>query len=314
MAKHGERAHSKFSASGAERWLNCPGSVALSEGVPDKSSPWAIEGTRAHELLERLMRAAIQNRASLIGSVPATAYPREMVSHATAAANFMLGLHNRTPDSELLVETRVHLKFIHPEMFGTFDGAVIDYFGTLHVFDFKYGSGHAVSATKNVQMIFYALGLAYAHHWNFKRARVWIIQPRIKGYDGPTYWEIPIMELKKYVDVFTRGVEQVEKFPDKYVAGPWCHWCKAKTKCPLKREVKFDKARTVFQQHDEREGVIDAKEENDEENFRDEKEETGRKEEKARRRKDRCRCGAPSPHAEDYDRYQGERCARCIPF
>lgn len=41
-------AHSKLSASGAEKWMRCPGSIAMSEGLPDASSAAADEGTAAH--------------------------------------------------------------------------------------------------------------------------------------------------------------------------------------------------------------------------------------------------------------------------
>ena len=40
--------HSKLSASGAEKWMRCPGSIAMSEGLPDTSSAAADEGTAAH--------------------------------------------------------------------------------------------------------------------------------------------------------------------------------------------------------------------------------------------------------------------------
>lgn len=244
---HGERAHSKFSASGAERYFECPGSVELSEGMPDKGSVWSIEGTQAHELLEEIMTVMIAAGSTRIYYPQVRrGIPKEMVFHGTNAANFIMGLHAKTPGSEVLVETRVYLKFIHPEMFGTFDGAVLDHFGTLHVFDYKYGAGHAVSPIKNLQMIFYGLGLAHLYDWNFKNVRLWIIQPRIKGYDGPIFWDLSIMELKSYVDVFRRAVERVLDNPTLYKEGPWCHWCKAKSKCPLKNEARAEKAVNIF--------------------------------------------------------------------
>lgn len=242
--KHAERKHSKFSASGAERWFNCPGSVELSEGLPDKDSVWSIEGTQAHEVLEALMRASIAGTDGPIRL--AKPVPAAMIAHGTHARDFILRLHAKTKRSEVMIETRIHLSFIHPEMFGTFDGAVLDHFGTLHVFDYKYGAGHAVSPVQNLQMIFYGLGLAYRYSWNFKRVRLWIIQPRIKGYDGPLFWDLDIFQLKDFVRVFTHAVRQVEKYPKKYVEGSWCHWCKAKSKCPLKQEAKLDKAMAVF--------------------------------------------------------------------
>lgn len=240
------RAHSKFSASGAERWFNCPGSVELSEGQPDKSSKWAEEGTLAHEVLEYTMLREIGHPASIDKEYPKGKVTIEMRDYGRAATKFIVDRWRKLPDSGIKVETRIYLKFIHPEMFGTFDSAILDYFGTLHVFDYKYGAGHAVSPTKNLQMIFYGIGMAFKYHWNFKNVRLWIIQPRIKGYDGPTFWDVPTFELKKYVDIFESKVEQVEKFPNKFAEGPWCWWCKAKAICPLKLKAKQESCITIF--------------------------------------------------------------------
>jgi hypothetical protein len=246
---HSERAHSKFSASGADRWFKCPGSVELSEGLPDQSSPWAEEGTRAHEVLEKILLAAIESKRCGIAAVPTNVdpkAPREMITHGLSAANFIGSLHVNTQGSDILVETRIRLDFIHPQMFGTFDGAVVDHFGTLHVFDYKYGAGHAVSPKGNLQMIFYGIGLAHQYGWNFKRVRLWIIQPRIKGYDGPMFWELTLPEIQTYVGEFRAAVDRVEKMPGQFFEGQHCHWCKAKSICPLKREEKINKAKSIF--------------------------------------------------------------------
>ncbi len=241
-----ERAHSKFSASGAERWLLCPGSVALSEGQPDRSSVWAEEGTQAHKVLETILRGVIKYN-TLVAPPLEGAVTQEMRLHGINAANFIYRMHRNTDDvSEILVESKIFLDFIHPEMFGTYDGAVIELFDTLHVFDYKYGAGHAVSPDKNLQMIFYALGLAHKYGYNFKKARLWIIQPRIKGYDGPAFWDISIADLKEYENVFRRGVELVENEPDKYFEGSHCHWCKAKNICPLKTDKRLTQAKELF--------------------------------------------------------------------
>ena len=47
--------HSRLSASKSHRWLKCPGSVKMSEGIEDKPSKYAEEGTQAHELAERCL-------------------------------------------------------------------------------------------------------------------------------------------------------------------------------------------------------------------------------------------------------------------
>ena len=48
--------HALLSASSSHRWLNCPPSVRLSEGIPDQGSDYAREGTDAHSLCEGLLR------------------------------------------------------------------------------------------------------------------------------------------------------------------------------------------------------------------------------------------------------------------
>lgn len=238
---HAERAHSKYSASGAERYFECPGSVGISEGIPDKPNVWSKEGTEAHEVLEQILLAMVEKRR-VIPPVTATA---EMTRHGFSAASFIIGVHEKAPGSDVLVETRVYLDFIDPEMFGTFDGAVVDHFGTLHVFDYKFGVG-PISPVKNLQMIFYAIGVAHRFKWNFKRARMWIIQPRLKSYEGPVYWEISIAELRDRVEDFEAAVERVKRFPKKFVEGAWCHWCRAKAFCPLKNEGRNQQAALVF--------------------------------------------------------------------
>lgn len=237
LKTHKERAHSKFSASGAERWFNCPGSVALSEGAPDKQTKWTEEGTLAHEVLENIFLGK-----DVVKLEPSA----DMIKHAKRTASFVRALGKKFK-ADILIETRIYLEFIHPEMFGTFDAAVLDHFGTLHVFDYKYGAGVPVSPVKNLQMIFYGIGLAHKFDWNFKRVRLWIDQPRIKGYDGAVFWEMPIMELIRYVGDFKEAVDRVEESPERYNEGSWCHWCKAKFKCPLKLKDRNEKAIQMFE-------------------------------------------------------------------
>ena len=47
--------HSRLGASKAERWMNCPGSVRMSEGMPDGQTIYAAEGTVGHEVAARAL-------------------------------------------------------------------------------------------------------------------------------------------------------------------------------------------------------------------------------------------------------------------
>jgi hypothetical protein len=243
---HAERAHSKYSASGAERWGNCPGSVKLSEGLPDKDSIWSIEGTRAHEVLEAYLRRRLKLPVAEWEKFSRDPYNDEMRMHAENAVNFIMALAARCDDAEVLCEQRVRLDHLHPEAFGTLDASVLEHWGTLHILDYKYGAGHGVSPVENLQMLFYAVALAHKYNWNFKRCRIWIIQPRIKGYDGPVFWELSAKDLRVWETVFDQMIHQVQDSPDELKEGGWCHWCKAKAICPLKQEKSYGKVADAF--------------------------------------------------------------------
>ena len=50
--KKEERAHAVLAASSAKKWIHCPPSARLEEGIPDEESPYAAEGTLAHSIGE----------------------------------------------------------------------------------------------------------------------------------------------------------------------------------------------------------------------------------------------------------------------
>lgn len=240
------RKHSKFSASGAERWMKCPGSVELSEGIEEVSSPWAQEGTYAHEVLEQMLECRIEKGTVSTRDITVDVMDENMYKHGVHAANFIIGIYKGC-ESEINVETKVSLEFLHPEMFGTLDSSVAEFFGILNIFDYKYGAGIAVSPGENVQMIIYAIAVAHKYDWNFEKARLWIIQPRIKGYDGPVYWDVSMTELRYFwVPKLQDAIENVERNPKLFLEGGHCHWCKAKRICPLKTGKQIDKATEIF--------------------------------------------------------------------
>ena len=44
--------HAKLSASGSNRWINCPGSIVLESSFEEKESEYAEEGRLAHSVAE----------------------------------------------------------------------------------------------------------------------------------------------------------------------------------------------------------------------------------------------------------------------
>lgn len=248
------KAHAKYSASGSERWVSCPGSIKLSEKAPpQRESKYAKEGTEAHACLEFMLRLYITG-LSTSESVHQTAktkkWDSEMMQHACKAllwieANYPLARKNK----QLLAEQRVDASpFTCEGQFGTLDCAIVDEFGTLTVIDYKYGAGVAVEPKENMQLIYYALGLAYKFDLNFSDVELVIIQPRAYRDDGQTIrtWKCSMDELLSYVVLFKVGVDNCESPNAPLNSGDWCRWCPAATICPEIKNKAFKSAQIAF--------------------------------------------------------------------
>lgn len=245
--KHGERKHAKFSASGSERWMTCSGSVALSEGIPSKESEASLEGTLCHEVTEHETKVILGGPGTLTpGELGLISY--EMRAHAKESARTIVAA-NKELGGDLFIETKADLSFIHDDMFGTLDYSMVSYFDTLYILDLKYGRYPVSPGTPkapNTQLAFYAVGEAERFHWNFKKVRLGVLQPRLPRFDGPVFCEMGIEDLRLQVDVFKRAVERVERFPKKYVEGKWCFFCPAKPICPLHTDKKAATVQNAF--------------------------------------------------------------------
>lgn len=233
---HSERAHSRFAASSAERWMQCPYSVAASERArPIPDGPWAAEGTLAHEKLEAMVKD------------PNWAYKTfndEMTSYVLKARQELSVFQEEAFLHKFMVEEKVYLDFIHEDMYGTLDYGIIEPGAELHILDFKYGKKR-VSPVESLQLIFYALGIAHKYHYDFASVKLTIIQPRCPGKISSS-WETSVKRLKDFEVFFRKGVARVERGGNKPVEGSWCFFCKARLECPAKLAKQKDKSRMMF--------------------------------------------------------------------
>lgn len=249
---HKERAHSKYSASGSERWLNCAASVELEEKAgPKPDTPWSLEGTHAHEGLEKLLKLRLKKRGAVLELAEWEAWkddPKtdfDMIGFVELTADKIFEIAAKY-DGELLAEKRIYNLNIDKEMFGTTDAAIIEILGHLHVFDFKYGQGHVVDPTENTQLLQYALGFANENDWMFTHVTLHILQPRA-GKKWHKDWTITIEELQeKWLPLFQKGVARVKRGGNKPFPGSWCHWCGGKKLCSAMQEKSFQKVSDTF--------------------------------------------------------------------
>ncbi len=213
--------HAKLSASGAHRWMNCPGSVAAEDGIPDRTSSFAAEGTLAHDIVERALRLGVN--CDTICDRP------DMAEPAQVYVDYVRAL----PGQHRFIETRVSFEEWVPGGFGTADIIVIDEStGTLHISDLKFGKGVRVDAEHNPQALLYALGAcnAFGFVHEIERVKIAIIQPRI---DHISEWEITITDLLKWGEIARTAAEETTKVNAPRVPGDkQCRFCKAKGDCP----------------------------------------------------------------------------------
>ena len=224
--------HAKLSASGSHRWLACPASVKAEEGLPDKSSIHANEGTSAHELAEIVLRDGGECEDWIGKKLPETHWPvdQEMADYVQEYVNFVRYHGHRDVFSAF--EVRVDFSDWVPEGFGTCDALIIDG-TTMHVIDLKYGKGVPVSPVNNSQAMLYALG-AYADYGDMaeiKTIRITIAQPRI--FEGaPESWDIELADLLKWGEWVRQRAERCFETDAEFVPGEkQCQWCKAKATC-----------------------------------------------------------------------------------
>ena len=152
--------HALLSASASKQWLNCPPSAKLCAEQEDRASPYAQQGTDAHELCEYKVLSAL-GKSERDPTEELEFYDAEMENCTEEYRNFVLeqleDAKKLCKDPIVLVEQRLDFSKWVPEGFGTGDCLIVAD-DVLHIIDFKYGLGVLVDAEHNPQMMCYALG------------------------------------------------------------------------------------------------------------------------------------------------------------
>ena len=259
--------HAKLGPSSTERWMNCPGSVPLSEGLLDESSRYAAEGTAAHFLAAYCLTSKTEpedykGREILLCVTPDGEHFEAFCpvgNNSLITDQFMVedemvrAIDTYVSDirrvalavnGDLHVEQRLSISHLTKEedAAGTSD-VVICAPDKLIVVDLKYGQGVRVEAEGNKQLLMYAaaayekFGLIY----DFKSVQLVIHQPRL---DAVSEYSYSLEELEQFTQSVKVSVENVTKAVEAYEAGAEdfseylhpsedaCRWCKAKAICP----------------------------------------------------------------------------------
>lgn len=251
MKVHSTRAHAKLSPSAAHRWIECPGSIRMSEGIDSKSSVFADEGTAAHTLAELCLREGHDAVDFLGGHVNVNTgkvsrnpgegeriftIDDEMVDAVQLYVDTVKALIG--PGDEVEYEARLDLRHIPGMGFGTGD-CVVYKPETRHLIiaDLKYGKGVAVDAENNPQTRAYALGASHRfHNRGVDTIESVIVQPRCPHPDGVVRREkIDIVDLVEF-RLELEAAAAATAAPDAPLnPGEWCRFCPAAAICPALR-------------------------------------------------------------------------------
>ena len=220
--------HAILSASSSARWLACPPSARINAELPETTSVYAEEGTKAHALAEKTLKSYLAG-----GSADVHSDSEEMDEAVQRYVDVCIEKINAakaaSPDAVVHVEFRLDFSTYVPDGFGTGDMVIVSD-KSLEICDLKYGKGVLVSAEGNTQMRLYALGAVeeFGMLYAFDTVHMTIIQPRLDSVSTDT------LSAGKLLD-WGRSIIPVAKEAydgkGEFQAGDHCRFCKFRPRC-----------------------------------------------------------------------------------
>lgn len=230
--------HSPLGASGAERWMNCPGSVTLlshlGEDISDEPD-YRREGVAGHEAAAHALEQYPGLDAwELVGmGFNATPMTPELCDPLQIYLDYC-----RSLTGEYYVEYPISSP-VHDNFYGTLDFGCLG--ETLEIVDLKMGQGVMVEIEDNPQLKYYAFGLIDGIERNGRRGfpddmevGLTICQPRGFHSDGPIRrWPTTVGAIKAWVHDTLVPAMHATEYDQTLTVGEWCRFCPAKLVCPM---------------------------------------------------------------------------------
>ena len=232
--QHTERKHARLSASRAERFMTCPGSVRLENQMPyDPPGEAAAIGTAIHDLSERILNGHEIDDPNV---------NQEHLAMAKEYADFINNLVENPRKKLIEVNVDAGLKSLHPALGGTADAVLVDG-NHLIICDLKTGRV-PVEAENNKQLMTYALGVMRQFNAPIDiTCTMHIFQPRA----GHSKWTVSGADLVNHGHALVHAAN-LALSPDAPTnpSHDACKYCRAKTICPSMRQRVQDNARKDF--------------------------------------------------------------------
>lgn len=238
-------AHAILSASASSRWLRCTPSARLERKFPDASSPYALEGSRAHERAEYFLNRFLKTGDSNVLIREDVEMNDAVQIYVNICVEKINEARTASPDAQIKVEQRLDFSRWVPEGFGTGDMVMVSdkYF---EIVDLKYGKGVPVSAINNSQMRLYALGMyeAFGYLYGADEVRMTIVQPRLDSVSTET---ISVDDLLTWGEEAKKKAKIAFAGKGEFCAGNHCRFCKARNICRAHAEYELKNVKEDLQ-------------------------------------------------------------------
>lgn len=249
--------HSPLGASGASRFIACPGSVLLSQGIQDddEDDTFSLPGTAAHAVGQECLQQKTDAWTHIgrvydkkVGNLldkpkKITAKDRLIwVDKGIADAvqvylNAIRSAHPEMNQGNSWVERKFFCPQLHKYFYGTADFTYYDAGAReLHVWDYKHGAGVVVEVENNVQTMYYAAGaITDLDLWTkVDTVHLHIVQPRGFHWNGPVRtWSLTVEALDNWLtDTLLPAMDRalVSRDTD---SGEHCRFCPVRFRlCP----------------------------------------------------------------------------------
>ena len=241
--------HAYLSASASHRWLSCPPSAKLCAEIRDEASPYAQQGTDAHELCEyKVLHALGEDVKDPTENLDF--FDTEMNDCTDEYCFYVMEQFAKAKqlceDPKVLVEQRLDFSKWVPDGFGTGDCLIVAD-KVLQIIDFKYGLGILVEAENNPQMMCYALGAldVYDGIYDIETVEMTIFQPR---RDNISTFSMKKEDLLKWAETVLAPTAQLAYNGEgDFHAGDHCQFCKVKATCRKRAEYNMELAAYDFE-------------------------------------------------------------------
>ncbi len=249
--------HSSRGASSSERWLNCSGSIQLTEKLAKKglinfgSSRPAAEGTAAHLVLSTCLEDGSDacDMADIEITVEDWTFvvDKEMIDAVQETLDWIRARIAKARKDGFEVKVYIEKSmssFTDPDAYGTGDVLIYIINDRLIIGDFKYGKGVTVEPTSDQNAYYGYLGIEnyIDDPESIKGVESWIFQPRIPHPEGTIRRHVTNCEelTDWWMGTVLPGIEATRQEGAPLVIGQHCKWCPNKGHCPALKNETFE--------------------------------------------------------------------------